>query len=411
MHAADTSLSVERAADVAREAADFVLLERDLDVIRRGIEEGRRTFANTLKYVLTTTSANLGNMVSMAAASLFLPFLPLTAGQILLNNFLSDVPAVGLAGDTSIPSSSPAAALEHAVHRPLHGRIRLVQLRVRRLDVRDPAARVRAPVAVFRTAWFVESLLTELVIALVVRTRRPFFRAGPASSYGVDRCADCGRADPAVRTGRIRVWVRAAAGGRIHRALRDNRRIRRDRRSRQALVAPPTRVERARPVSMMFSRFVLARRFFPENRGRHESSGARDLHEGLARLIEVAEEKGYAGHALVNVRLAIIIPPVHRPVRLNRIYATSPTRYIPAGMACDCAEGWICEQHPDQPARHSGCSGPATACRHEACPWWRGPPRLSTLPTGSARRWRSEEAALEKTLMTRGACDVERGPA
>ena len=91
MHAADTSLSVEQAVDVARKAADFVLLQRSLDVIRRGIEEGRKTFANTLKYILITTSANLGNMVSMAAASLFLPFLPLTAGQILLNNFLSDV--------------------------------------------------------------------------------------------------------------------------------------------------------------------------------------------------------------------------------------------------------------------------------------------------------------------------------
>ena len=100
MHAADTSLSVDMAVDVAREAADFVLLERGLDVIRRGIEEGRKTFANTLKYILITTSANLGNMVSMAAASLFLPFLPLTAGQILLNNFLSDVPAVGIADDS-----------------------------------------------------------------------------------------------------------------------------------------------------------------------------------------------------------------------------------------------------------------------------------------------------------------------
>jgi Mg2+-importing ATPase len=112
MHAADTSLSVEHAVDVAREAADFVLLERDLDVIRGGIEEGRRTFANTLKYILITTSANLGNMLSMAAASLVLPFLPLTAGQILLNNFLSDVPAVGVAGDAvrSIRSSSPGRA-------------------------------------------------------------------------------------------------------------------------------------------------------------------------------------------------------------------------------------------------------------------------------------------------------------
>ena len=114
MHAADTSLSVEQAVDVAREAADFVLLERDLDVIRRGIEEGRRTFANTLKYVLTTTSANLGNMVSMAAASLFLPFLPLLAGQILLNNFLSDIPAVGIADDSVDPRAGRApAALGH----------------------------------------------------------------------------------------------------------------------------------------------------------------------------------------------------------------------------------------------------------------------------------------------------------
>ena len=97
MHAADTSLCVDQAVDVAREAADFVLLRRDLDVIKRGIEAGRRTFANTSKYVLTTMSANLGNMVSMAVASLFLPFLPLLAGQVLLNNFLSDIPALGLA--------------------------------------------------------------------------------------------------------------------------------------------------------------------------------------------------------------------------------------------------------------------------------------------------------------------------
>ncbi|HYJ11751.1 MAG TPA: HAD-IC family P-type ATPase [Polyangiaceae bacterium] len=82
MHAADTSLSVDQAVDVAREAADFVLLERHLDVVRRGIEAGRRTFANTLKYVLMTMSANLGNMISMAIASLWLPFLPLLAGQI-----------------------------------------------------------------------------------------------------------------------------------------------------------------------------------------------------------------------------------------------------------------------------------------------------------------------------------------
>jgi len=84
LHAADVGISVDMAADVAKETADFMLLERDLDVLRRGIEEGRTTFANTLKYIFTTTSANFGNMVSMAGASLFLPFLPLLAKQILL---------------------------------------------------------------------------------------------------------------------------------------------------------------------------------------------------------------------------------------------------------------------------------------------------------------------------------------
>lgn len=180
MHAADTSLCVEQAVDVARQAADFVLLERDLDVIRGGIEEGRRTFANTLKYVLTTTSANLGNMVSMAVASLFLPFLPLTAGQILLNNFLSDVPAVGIAGDAVDPE---------LVSRPRRWDMRFIA----RFMVEFGALSslfdlltfafllfvAGANVESFRTAWFVESLLTELVIALVVRTRRPFFRSRP----------------------------------------------------------------------------------------------------------------------------------------------------------------------------------------------------------------------------------------
>ena len=180
MHAADTSLSVERAVDVARQAADFVLLERGLDVIRRGVEEGRKTFANTLKYVLITTSANLGNMVSMAAASLFLPFLPLLAGQILLNNFLSDVPAVGLADDRVDPE---------LVDRPRRWDIRFIGrfmvvfgLVSSIFDfITFGALRLffHAAPEVFRTTWFVESLLTELAIALVVRTRRPFFLSRP----------------------------------------------------------------------------------------------------------------------------------------------------------------------------------------------------------------------------------------
>jgi Mg2+-importing ATPase len=180
MHAADTSLSVEHAVDVAREAADFVLLERHLDVIRRGIEEGRKTFANTLKYVLTTTSANLGNMVSMAAASLFLPFLPLLAGQILLNNFVSDIPAIGIADDSVDPE---------LIERPRRWDMRFIGRFMLEFGVLSSAFDFltfaalldlfHATPELFRTGWFVESLLTELVVALVVRTRRPFFRSRP----------------------------------------------------------------------------------------------------------------------------------------------------------------------------------------------------------------------------------------
>ncbi len=180
MHAADTSISVDKAVDVAREAADFVLLEHDLDVIREGIIAGRRTFANTLKYVLTTTSANLGNMLSMAVASVFLPFLPLTAGQILLNNFLSDIPAFGIASDAvdpelvSVPRRWDMKFLRRFMFEfgALSSLFDLLTFGLL-LWTCGPNAES------FRTGWFVESLLTELVIALAVRTRRPLTRSRP----------------------------------------------------------------------------------------------------------------------------------------------------------------------------------------------------------------------------------------
>jgi Mg2+-importing ATPase len=99
LHEADIGISVDGAVDVAREAADMILLKRDLNVLLRGVDDGRRTFANTMKYISITTSANFGNMISMAAASLALPFLPLLAPQILLNNFLSDIPSLAIATD------------------------------------------------------------------------------------------------------------------------------------------------------------------------------------------------------------------------------------------------------------------------------------------------------------------------
>jgi Mg2+-importing ATPase len=100
LHSADVGISVESAVDVAKGAADIVLLERDLGVLAQGVRLGRQTFANTLKYVFITTSTNFGNMVRMAGASLFLPFLPLLPKQILLNNFLSDVPSMTIATDS-----------------------------------------------------------------------------------------------------------------------------------------------------------------------------------------------------------------------------------------------------------------------------------------------------------------------
>ena len=99
LHAADVGVSVESAVDVAKEAADIVLLEKDLGILVEGVLEGRRTFANTLKYVFMATSANFGNMFSMAGASLFLSFLPLLPKQILLTNLLTDVPEMTIAGD------------------------------------------------------------------------------------------------------------------------------------------------------------------------------------------------------------------------------------------------------------------------------------------------------------------------
>ncbi len=180
LHAADIGISVEQAVDVAKEAADFVLLRQDLGVLHAGIEEGRRTFANTLKYIFTTTSANFGNMFSMAGASLFLPFLPLLAKQILLNNFLSDFPAIGIASDN---------VDEDMVARPHRWNIRFIRdfmiifgLVSSLFDYVTFGLLLfvaRATEQQFQTGWFIESLLTELVIALVVRTRRPFFLSRP----------------------------------------------------------------------------------------------------------------------------------------------------------------------------------------------------------------------------------------
>jgi Mg2+-importing ATPase len=181
LHAADVGISVESAVDVAKEAAEIVLLERDLGVLIEGVREGRRTFANTLKYVFITTSANFGNMVSMAGASLFLPFLPLLPTQILLNNFLSDFPAMTIATDR---------VDAELVDRPLRWNLPFIRDFMvvfggisSVFDFLTFGALywlLKATPAQFRSGWFVESVLTELLILLVIRTQRPFFRSRPS---------------------------------------------------------------------------------------------------------------------------------------------------------------------------------------------------------------------------------------
>ncbi|ESY89397.1 magnesium-translocating P-type ATPase [Mesorhizobium sp. LNHC209A00] len=181
LHEADIGISVDSAVDVAREAADIILLKQDLGVLVRGVDDGRKTFANTMKYISITTSANFGNMISMAVASLFLPFLPLLAKQILLNNFLSDVPSLAIASDNVDPDQ---------LRRPRHWDIRFVRrfmisfgLVSSLFDFATFAFLLffaHATEAAFQTAWFVESLLTELAIVLIVRTHRAFWASRPS---------------------------------------------------------------------------------------------------------------------------------------------------------------------------------------------------------------------------------------
>jgi Mg2+-importing ATPase len=180
LHAADVGISVDGAVDVAREAADFVLLEQDLDVLCRGVEQGRKTFANTLKYLTIVTSSNFGNMLSMAAASLFMPFLPLLAKQILLNNFLADIPSMTIASDNvdeelvAAPRRWDVAAVRRfmLVFGPISSAFDFATFAVLLLWFRTGAE-------LFRTGWFVESLLTELAVLLVLRTRHPAYASKP----------------------------------------------------------------------------------------------------------------------------------------------------------------------------------------------------------------------------------------
>ena len=182
LHAADIGVSVDSATDVAKDAADIVLLEKDLDVLSDGVVEGRRIFANTMKYVLMGTSSNFGNMASAAVASAVLPFLPMLPSQVLLNNLLYDSSQLTIPTDNVEPDR---------LQRPAHwdiGMIRRFMLTFGPLSsVFDFATFAlllmvfHAGEALFHTGWFVESLATQTLVIFAIRTRRiPFFRSRPS---------------------------------------------------------------------------------------------------------------------------------------------------------------------------------------------------------------------------------------
>ncbi len=180
LHAADVGISVDGAVDVAKDAADIVLLERDLQAVVRAVRNGRTTFTNTLKYIFMATSANFGNMFSMAGASLFLPFLPLLPQQILLTNLLTDFPAMTIASDRVDPE-----VVEHPRRWDL-GFIKRFMVTFGVLSsVFDYLTfavlllLLKARPEEFRTGWFVESVISACLVVLVVRTRRPFYRTMP----------------------------------------------------------------------------------------------------------------------------------------------------------------------------------------------------------------------------------------
>lgn len=191
LHAADVGISVDTGTDVAKDAADIILLEKDLGVLADGVVEGRRTFANTIKYVLMGTSSNFGNMFSAAAASAFLSFLPMLPSQILLNNLLYD------ASEIAIPTDHVD---EEMLRRPSHWDVGMIR---RFMMFFGPISSLfdfltfavmlggfHASASLFRSGWFVESLATQTLVIFVIRTRRvPFFRSRASRAVTVSSLA------------------------------------------------------------------------------------------------------------------------------------------------------------------------------------------------------------------------------
>jgi Mg2+-importing ATPase len=199
LRSADVGISVQNAVDVARDAADIILLEKRLSVLHDGVVEGRRSFGNIMKYVLMGTSSNFGNMLSMAVASVFLPFLPMLPLQILINNFLYDVSQVPIPSDR---------VDETYMQKPKRWNIAFIRRYMLLLGPLSSAfdfltfavmlGVFRADPALFRTGWFVESLATQTLVIFVIRTADRPWRSRPSRglALGVTGCALVGAVLP-----------------------------------------------------------------------------------------------------------------------------------------------------------------------------------------------------------------------
>jgi len=181
LHEADVGISVNSAVDVAKDSSDIILLKKNLDILAEGVEEGRKIFGNTMKYILMGTSSDFGNMISMTAASLFLPFIPMLPTQILLNDLLYDVSQTTISTDN---------VDKEYIKKPKKFKIDLIK---KYMLFFGPISSIydfiifaimillfHASAILFRTGWFVESAATQILVVFAIRTRRiPFYKSKP----------------------------------------------------------------------------------------------------------------------------------------------------------------------------------------------------------------------------------------
>lgn len=182
LKAADVGISVDNAVDVAKETADIILLKKGLKELMEGVIEGRKTFGNTMKYLLMSLSSNFGNMFSMIGASLFLPFFPMTAGQILLNNFIYDTSQLAIPSDNVDPEY---------LKKPKHWNLNFIK---KYMVIFGPISSIfdlltfyilfsllHFNAATFQAGWFVESLATQTFVIYIIRTQKiPFLQSRPS---------------------------------------------------------------------------------------------------------------------------------------------------------------------------------------------------------------------------------------